>query len=299
MDTKDLISFNRVYQLQNLSAAARSLYISPQGLSKTMQKMEREIGTSLFVRTSSGMKPTVAGDRLYQCSRNIIDQLSNISNGNFNCRSCFNVPCTGASMRILSKGFVQRMKALYPDIDLHLFESADTYIDKLLTERDAEIAIMQAPVNPVHYTFIPLIRYPICVMTNKSDPLSAKKFLTLNDLCGMSVWFLGGSSFHSFRNRAEFFRAAGIDLIETLDLDHLLRSVDNNAEIAITIDFPDYAVDFQNIRKIPLINKENQDMSIWEIGITYQKNSNLSLSAQKFILCAKDFFGNSSSHNVS
>ena len=53
MDRKTLEAFLRLYEKKSLRAAAEELYISPQGLSRTIQALEAELDVMLFRRTNN------------------------------------------------------------------------------------------------------------------------------------------------------------------------------------------------------------------------------------------------------
>lgn len=51
MELKSISYYIKLYEKKNLRQAASELYISPQGLSKVLQNLERELDTLLFERT--------------------------------------------------------------------------------------------------------------------------------------------------------------------------------------------------------------------------------------------------------
>ena len=53
--------FSSVCQYQNISMAAKMLYISQPALSASLSEMEREVGFKLFERKSKGIRPTEEG----------------------------------------------------------------------------------------------------------------------------------------------------------------------------------------------------------------------------------------------
>ena len=61
MDIKDLEYFLVICRHQNLAKAARSLYITPQGLSRIVKNLEAELGTALLRRTGNSIALTDAG----------------------------------------------------------------------------------------------------------------------------------------------------------------------------------------------------------------------------------------------
>ncbi len=52
MDTKDLRCFCRVYEERGINQAAKQLFISPQGLSRIIAKLEAELQVALFKRSA-------------------------------------------------------------------------------------------------------------------------------------------------------------------------------------------------------------------------------------------------------
>ena len=57
--------FATVAKCRNISAAARELYISQPAISKAISRLESNLNTSLFVRSSRGVKLTESGEILY------------------------------------------------------------------------------------------------------------------------------------------------------------------------------------------------------------------------------------------
>jgi DNA-binding transcriptional LysR family regulator len=61
-----LIAFARAGSLGSYTAAARSLSISPSAVSKSIQRLERQLGISLFTRTTRSLTLTSEGQDLYE-----------------------------------------------------------------------------------------------------------------------------------------------------------------------------------------------------------------------------------------
>lgn len=76
MNLRNLIYFKRVAEVQHLTKAAKSLYISQGYLSKIIDEMERELGVKLFDRAGRGLKLNDSGEAFLEYARVII-RLSN------------------------------------------------------------------------------------------------------------------------------------------------------------------------------------------------------------------------------
>lgn len=71
----DLELFVRTADCGGLSAAARSLDLSPAVASATLKRLENDLGVLLFVRTTRSMRLTVEGERLLARSRLLLAEL--------------------------------------------------------------------------------------------------------------------------------------------------------------------------------------------------------------------------------
>lgn len=78
MDTKDIRSFRLVYEERSINRAAKQLFITPQGLSRIIHKLEEELQIVLFERTKGGMVPTECGDYFYAQSQELLYQLEDM-----------------------------------------------------------------------------------------------------------------------------------------------------------------------------------------------------------------------------
>ena len=91
MDIKAIEYFVQTFKEQNISKAANTLFISQQGLSKSIRSLETELGVPLFYRTKTGVEPTEYANLIlpyaqaivsnYIQLKNSIDELGNTHTG--------------------------------------------------------------------------------------------------------------------------------------------------------------------------------------------------------------------------
>jgi molybdate transport repressor ModE-like protein len=74
MEIRELRAFIAVAEEGSLSAAARRLHLSQSALSQTIQSLERQLGTQLLLRSSTGVTATDAGAVLLREGRALIAQ---------------------------------------------------------------------------------------------------------------------------------------------------------------------------------------------------------------------------------
>ena len=70
MNIRDLDFFIKVYECRSISIASEKLFISAQGLSNVISRLEQELGCSLFNRDRAGSVPTACGDVFYKYAVN-------------------------------------------------------------------------------------------------------------------------------------------------------------------------------------------------------------------------------------
>ena len=64
MELRQIQYFVQLYKDCNITKASQALFIFQQGLSKSINKLEEELGFTLFQRSVSGVKPTDPAHRL-------------------------------------------------------------------------------------------------------------------------------------------------------------------------------------------------------------------------------------------
>ena len=73
MNDKELLYIKTIADTQSISKAAEELFIFQPSLSQALQRIERELGTHLFIREPRGMKLTYAGEKYYLMAKEILD----------------------------------------------------------------------------------------------------------------------------------------------------------------------------------------------------------------------------------
>ena len=61
MTSRELLYVKTIADEKSITGAARKLYVAQPSLSQALQKLEEQIGTPLFKRTTGGLTLTYAG----------------------------------------------------------------------------------------------------------------------------------------------------------------------------------------------------------------------------------------------
>ena len=79
MDIEALKCFIKLYEEKNFTKAAKDLFTSQQALSRTIIKLEDEIGQALFVRESRGVSPTDLATYLYPKAQKLVQTFNDFA----------------------------------------------------------------------------------------------------------------------------------------------------------------------------------------------------------------------------
>src|SRR5919199_3320555 len=75
MEIGQLSAFTEVARRENLSRAAEALHVTQPALTARLQRLEGELGTSLFVRTGRGMRLTESGRAFLPHAERVLAEL--------------------------------------------------------------------------------------------------------------------------------------------------------------------------------------------------------------------------------
>lgn len=79
MDTRFIESYLKVVECGSMAEAARRLNLTPAGIAQQIGTLERQIGTPLLVRSGRTVKPTEAGVRILDRSRQVVRDIADLA----------------------------------------------------------------------------------------------------------------------------------------------------------------------------------------------------------------------------
>lgn len=194
MKLQQLIYFEKIIEHGSINEAAKALYLTQPSLSKALQELEEEMKVQLLIRTKQGIVPTDQGREFLIYCRQILDQV-NLLEERFKKEQPRkqNFSVSAQHYAFVVHAFVDLIKTIPADIyDFTLRETETENIFQDLISFKSEIGIlylnrfnrqvMEKLFKEKNLVFTPLFEAKPHVFVSRSNPLSAKDRLTLDDL---------------------------------------------------------------------------------------------------------------------
>lgn len=178
MDVRQLRYFVSIVDFGSLGKAAEKLFIAQPSLSQQMARLEDELGVSLLLRSTQGVKPTAEGQALYRHARLVLRQMEQLRQevkkgaGAESGTVAVGLPTTMASL--LAMPLFERVQHRYPGIRLQFFESMSGYISELLANGRLDLAILFRESDTAGVSAVPVLDETLYVLGEPGNGVSPR-----------------------------------------------------------------------------------------------------------------------------
>lgn len=186
MNTEALEYFIKVYEKKSVTAAAKDLFITPQGLSKTIKQLEMDLETELFYRGSRGVEATEYGEVLYARAKHIcylVEDLKKEISVMSGSKGTLNAVVTYSASSALPVNLLFGFPKEYTNIQMKLKEVPDEYQIKRLFE-DEEVDIGLVMVNEKYdiCDYELMLEGEVVIVVSKDHHLAKKDEISIMEL---------------------------------------------------------------------------------------------------------------------
>lgn len=201
MDTSDMRVFSVLCGCKSVSRAAEILFMSQQGVSNLLQRLEKELGTELFRRSRNGLELTKYGEVVkkhveiilteYSAMQNSLEQIKKEDN------RLFVTMDLGIFAILTSKPFLD-FKANHPGIEFIMQEHTPKTNERLLTEEAADICLALAPYSTEMFDITPFYHVSGAVLMDKGNTLAKREAIYVEDLKDKPVFAFGSAAYYPY-----------------------------------------------------------------------------------------------------
>ncbi len=279
--------FNSVAEAGNISHAAKQLFISQPAVSKAIQSLEDNLKTTLFVRSSRGVKMTEEGKLLYEHTRSAFDTLHR---GEESLKRIHDLGIghlrIGASTTLCKflllpylDGFVREN----PHIKITIENQSSAYTLKQLTNGTLDVGLVAKPENLEEYQFISLGEIEDIFVATKTYLGNLKQRESSSDVFSTANIMLLDKENVSRKYIDDYFKANSIEpkqIMEISNMDLLIEFTKTSLGVGCVIkEFVAAELSSGALIQIPLKTPINKR----EVGFSYIKNAYLPDSMFKFM----------------
>lgn len=186
--------FLTIAKTGNLNQAAQQLYVSQPSLSKYIQRLETQLGTSLFDRSSSPMRLNESGKIYLQYLRDAIEKeqelLCQIGEVNQMIRGTLRLGIPSFCGQCYLPKVLPAFSKEFPHVSLELYEKTGVKIEHALLDQEIDLAILHLPIIHENLTRRILTKERILLVTQRTPEDGETESVregTFSDIVGKPV----------------------------------------------------------------------------------------------------------------
>ena len=216
LNTEYLRYFELAYMEGSFSAAARRVPVSPQGLTKAIHTLEKDLGVPLFsIDNATGSPvPTDYAHELFQYAQ-VFDSNTHLLRSTFDAirgsqRSTIRLACSLGVLGAFGPEFLERFCEVHPNVDFDYWEASDALVARSLAKGESDLALLVGQ-EPAGVRASELYRCRQYFWVGEGSPLAGRDSLSLSDIEGCDV-AIPGTGFDCYRRLVDGARQEGVRL---------------------------------------------------------------------------------------
>lgn len=205
--------FAEVAKVQNVTQAAKNLFVAQPSVTTAIQSLEREFGVNLFYRQSKRMILTKEGEYFYQQASDLLtraDELERTMKNFGGLEKTIKIGIPPMIGSFLFPPLFRAFRSKYPSISLDIQEYGSLQTTQMLWDDliDVAIVIVDDTMNS-HFHIKPLLDTRLVLAVSTQSPMASRKSVTVRDLANLPLILMRQDSYQGteITNR---FKKAGI-----------------------------------------------------------------------------------------
>ena len=277
--------FLLAYDSPTFSAAVAKVPMSPQGFTKIIKNLERDLGVPLFQNDEHGVRqPTAYADEFYRYAKHLRSErelletaFNRITNEG---RVEMNVACAVGIPGLFGSDGIMGFSKQLPNVTINFSELPDSLCDSLVAEGVFDVGISLQPASSELSTH-DLLSSQVYLWMSDSDPLYKHEKLTLDDISDRSL-AMPGKEFRCYKNLQEACKAHEVKMptiIEYAEIFWIYYYVLAGKGLGFCLPHLyklDIFSDSDHVKAIPLENLE------WRVCFTWPKKRVLASHEEQY-----------------
>lgn len=185
LDAKALRMFIAVARFGSIRSAAEQEGVAASVVSRQIADIERNVGLSLFDRTSRGVGLTDAGRLVYEHAQRVLDDGIHLSEQLDQFRSTqqtrVRIACGEGFLGDLIENALGSFIKVYPSIQFHLKLGSTIQVQDDVANSDVDIGVAYNPLIDPRIRSLAISRQPLCLITQADHPLAKAQSVSLSE----------------------------------------------------------------------------------------------------------------------
>ncbi|MFE2147393.1 LysR family transcriptional regulator [Streptomyces sp. NPDC059456] len=238
----------------SITGAAAVLRIGQPALSRTLDQLERRLGTPLVERTTRRLGLTPAGHRLWEHAHRILAQLDDALTEAAAGPRPLRVGFAWGALGPHTVGLLRDWRRDHPEVPVQVHRLADPETGLRRGEIDAAFMRTLPEGDAAGLSVLPLYREPRIAALSEDDPLAARTELGLADLAERTV-VLCATAATSGTDLWPDERKPSVTL-EVANVDEWLTAIATGEAVGVTAEATRHSHPFPGVRYLPLTDAE-------------------------------------------
>lgn len=299
MNLKQLEAFVQVAEGGSFSRAAKELYLTQPTISAHIASLEKELNVRLFIRNTKEVSLSEDGKELYKYAKPMMDLEHKIEerfgSGEEPGKHCITIAASTVPAQYLLPAILKRYNEKYPEEQLKILEMDSAKVVLRVIDHMVDVGLTGTTLEKKHCRYVPFYKDQLVVITPNTEKyrkLQAESADDISWICQES--FIMREEGSGTRKEAEKqFARAGIS-VEELDViasienqETIKKSVSQGLGISVLSALASKdEVEEGHILAFPIPGADSGR----NINLVYNKNYQLSRSAERFIRIVKDVY---------
>ena len=193
MDSRQLRYFAAIHEEGSLARAAERERVAVSALSRHLANLEAELGSRLFDREPRGVRPTGAGQRLYDHARAILRAMAaaeaDLRDEGREVAGDVSVGMAYSAVKAIGVALMQRVLADYPKLKLSLSESLSGSTLLHLLASEVDLAMVYNPPQEPRLRAQPVLEERM-VLIGQADLIGGEGPITFDEALELPLFIL-------------------------------------------------------------------------------------------------------------
>jgi len=202
MNIQQIKYFIAVAETGQITEAARRLYVAQPALSRSLQRLEKELSITLFARTKRGMELTDAGRVFYEQGNKLLknykNMLSAVHEAEVGIQGTIRIG-TGYPTIPLMSNMLMEMRSRYPAVEFQITQTDPNELIELLRKDEEDVIFLPRLLDENLFSSIALEPDPLVLVLNPQlDPCPGEDEVPIELLDGMPLCMLRCGDYYGY-----------------------------------------------------------------------------------------------------